>query len=213
MLRSRFFRMVVCLLVVFSLQGLRLCDRPAADTLTDGAYPAAQLRWLRGTNRQERKLSKYDFLIRKYAAQIGMDWRLLAAIIFHESKFNELATSPVGAKGLMQVMDIAAEHYGIPEADLYDPETNIRLGAQVFSDFEDQFRREGVDSTDVFRFALAAYNVGNGALSRRRAEADSLGLNPNEWAAVATVFDRYDLTTPAYIDAVEATYAKYCRRF
>ena len=49
MLRSRFFRMVVCLLVVFSLQGLRLCDRPAADTLTDGAYPAAQLRLSGGT--------------------------------------------------------------------------------------------------------------------------------------------------------------------
>ena len=66
--------------------------------------------------------------------------------------------------------------------------------------------------TDVIRFAIASYNVGGGALARRRAEADSLGLNRNSWADVATIFDREDHTTPGYISAVEETYAKYCSR-
>ena len=211
--RSRVIRIVVCLLVLFSLMGLRSCGRPAPEASFDGSCPAAALRWLRDGNRRERKLSRYDFLLKKYAARIGMDWRLLAAIVFHESKFNERALSPVGAKGLMQVMDIAAVHYGVPEANLFDPETNIWLGTLVFDDLEDQFRREGVDSADVFRFALAAYNVGGGALARRRAEADSLGLNPNEWASVATIFDREEHTTPAYIDAVEQTYVRYLSRY
>ena len=158
-------------------------------------------------------MSKYDYLIKKYAAQIGMDWRLLAAIIFQESKFNEQALSPVGAKGLMQVMDIAALHYGEPGADLFDPETNIRLGTDVLEDLVEQFRDEGVAEEDIIRFAIASYNVGGGALARRRAEADSLGLNPNSWSDVATVFDREEHTTPAYISSVESTYAKYCSRF
>lgn len=209
MFKCRLFRIVVCLLVLFSLQGLRYCGRPVPPVASESACPAAALKWLVPSNRQERRLSRYDFLIRKYARSIGMDWRLLAAIIFHESKFNEKAVSPVGAKGLMQVMDIAAIHYGMGDVDLFDPETNIRLGTILLDDLMGQFRREGVDSADVVRFALASYNVGGGALSRRRAQADSLGLNTNEWAAVAIVFERVDHSTPAYIDAVEATYEKY----
>jgi len=213
MTRSFWFRFVVCLLVLFSLEGLQSVGRADAPTADEGSCPAVALRWERDGNRRERKISPYDFLLQKHAARIGMDWRLLAAIVYHESKFNELATSPVGAKGLMQVMDVAALHYGMPEVDLYDPETNIQLGTTLLEDLFSKFRREGVTDADLIRFALASYNVGGGALSRRRAEADSLGLNPNDWAAVALIFDREDHSTPAYIDAVESTYAKYCQRF
>ena len=210
MVRSPLFRIVVCLLALLLLRGTIQHERRPADA---GGCPAASLRWLTTPNRGERRLSPYDFLIRKYAAGIGMDWRLLAAIVFHESKFNERATSPVGAKGLMQVMDIAAIHYGEPDADLYDPETSIRLGTELLEDLVEQFQKEGVADEDVIRFAIASYNVGGGALARRRAEADSLGLNRNSWADVATIFDREDHTTPGYISAVESTYARYCARF
>lgn len=208
---ARFLRIIVCLFALLLLSAC--CLRERRQPVDAGACPAASLRWLTTPNRGERRLSRYDFLIKKYAAQIGMDWRLLAAIMFHESKFNERALSPVGAKGLMQVMDIAAVHYGEPEADLFDPETNIRLGTDVLEDLVEQFQREGVAEEDVIRFAIASYNVGGGALARRRAEADSLGLNPSVWADVATIFDREDHSTPGYISAVEETYAKYCRRF
>ena len=209
--RTRLIRIVLCLSVLFLLQTGCLRERPRpVDT---GACPAAAFRWLTTPNRKERHLSRYDYLVRKYAGKIGMDWRLLSAIIFHESKYNERAVSPVGAKGLMQVMDIAAEQYGMPDADLFDPETNIRLGTVLLEDLVEQFRNEGVADEDVIRFAIASYNVGGGALARRRAEADSLGLNRNSWADVARIFDRDDSTTPAYISAVEETYARYRLRF
>lgn len=210
MVRSPLFRIVVCLLALLLLQGACLRVRRPADA---GGCPAASLRWLTTPNLGERKISAYDFLIRKYAGAIGMDWRLLAAIVYHESKFDERATSPVGAKGLMQVMDITAVHYGEPDADLYDPETNIRLGSVLLEDLVEQFREEGISDEDVIRFAIASFNVGGGALARRRAEADSLGLNPKVWSDVATIFDREDHTTPAYISAVESTYARYSSRF
>ena len=208
--RTRPIQIVLCLFVLFLLQTGCLHERRHPSD--EGSCPAAALRWLTTPNLKEKRLSRYDFLVRKYAGQIGMDWRLLSAIIFHESKYNERALSPVGAKGLMQVMDIAAVHYGMPDADLYDPETNIRLGTILLEDLIEQFQREGIAEEDVIRFAIASYNVGGGALARRRAEADSLGLNPNRWSDVATVFEREEHTTPAYIRAVEETYAKYQSR-
>ena len=213
MVHTRWFRVVVCLLVLFSLQGLRTCDRTVDPASEEGACPAASLYWMHRKNVRERRLSRYDYLIKKYADRIDMDWRLLAAIVYHESKFDEQATSPVGAKGLMQLRDIAALHFGMPEADLYDPETNMMLGTKLLEELFAKFRKEGVADEDILRFSLASYNVGGGALARRRAEADSLGMDPNDWAAVATIFDREDHSTPAYIDAVESTYARYCQRY
>lgn len=211
MFHSFRFRIVVCLLALLLLQ--EGCLREQLQSDDAGACPAAQFRWLTTPNRSERKLSHYDFLLKKYAAGIGMDWRLLAAIVYHESKFNERALSPVGAKGLMQLMDVAAVHMGEPEADLYDPETSIRLGTVLLEDLVEKFRQEGVSDEDVIRFAIASYNVGGGSLSSRRARADSLGLDRNSWSDVATIFLSDSSTTPAYISAVESTYAKYCTRF
>lgn len=211
MFHSSLFRIIVCLLALLVLQEGCLRERQPSDDA--GSCPAAELRWLTTPNRSENNLSRYDFLLKKYAAGIGMDWRLLAAIVFHESKFNELALSPVGAKGLMQLMDVAAIHYGEPEANLYDPETSIRLGAVLLEDLVKKFRKEGVSDEDVIRFAIAAYNVGGGSLANRRAQADSLGLDRNSWSDVSTIFLRDSSTTPAYISAVESTYAKYCKRY
>ena len=158
-------------------------------------------------------MSRYDFLLKKYAQRIDMDWRRLASIVYPESKFDEQALSPLGAKGLMQLMDVAALHFGEPHADLFDPETSIRLGTMLLEELLEKFAREGVDSPDVLRFALASYNVGGGSLARRRAVADSLGLDRNVWADVARVFNLDDHSTPAYIAAVEATYERYCARY
>lgn len=213
MIHTRWFRVLVCLLVLFSLQGLCTCrtDGPSAS---EGAYPAASLRWRAMQNAGERRLSRYDFLLKKYAARAGMDWRLLAAIVYQESKFDAQALSPMGAKGLMQLRDVAALHFDRPEAQLFDPEENLDLGTMLLDELFEKFRREGVAEEDIVRFALASYNVGGGALARRRAEADSLGLDPNSWSAVATIFDRDDQsTTPAYIAAVEQTYQRYCQRY
>lgn len=209
---SRWFRIIVCVLVLVLLQGFSDCayrSRP----YDEGVCPAASLPWLTQHNAKERRLSRYDFLLKKYAQRIDMDWRLLASIVYHESKFDERALSPLGAKGLMQLMDVAALHFGEPHADLFDPETSIRLGTMLLEELLEKFAREGVDSADVLRFALASYNVGGGSLARRRAVADSLGLDRNVWADVAHVFDLDDHSTPAYIDAVEATYERYCARY
>ena len=64
-------------------------------------------------------LSGYDDLIRQAADTLGWDWRLLAALVFRESKFDPKAKSWVGATGLMQLMPKTGKAYGVqPLGDL-----------------------------------------------------------------------------------------------
>jgi soluble lytic murein transglycosylase-like protein len=156
-----------------------------------------------------QSLSPYDDLVRRHAARIGMDWRLLSAIIFHESQYNIDAMSSMSAKGLMQVRDVTADHYGIPTDDLFDPDTNIKLGTMLFDDLLRDFRQEGLDSANVIKFALASYNSGGGALAKRRAEAAEMGLNPDNWDDVAVAYTKYSTVTPSYIEAILDTYRLY----
>ena len=95
----------------------------------------------------------------------GLDPALVAGLIKQESSFNPRATSPVGARGLMQIMpDVGrqlARSRGIRNLDadrLYDPGLNIQLGT---AHLRGLFRgnREVVQ-------ALAAYNAGESRLAR-----------------------------------------------
>jgi soluble lytic murein transglycosylase len=95
----------------------------------------------------------------------GLDPALVAGLIRQESSFNPQATSPVGARGLMQLMpDVArglARSRGIPNLNterLYDPALNIQLGTAHLAELF-RARRETVQ-------ALAAYNAGESRVAR-----------------------------------------------
>lgn len=205
-------RIILCLIVLFAVKTCALNVKTADSNDTD-LYPAASLRFLHDGNRNEKRLSPYDFLIKKYSAAIGIDWRLLAAVIWHESKFDAGAQSEMSAKGLMQLRDVTALHFGQPDADLFDAETNISLGSKLIAERLEQFRKEGMEESDALRFALASYNSGGGALASRRDEALERGLDPSKWEDVAKVYADYSTVTPAYIQAVEETYERYCRLY
>ncbi|HHB52295.1 MAG TPA: lytic transglycosylase F, partial [Saprospiraceae bacterium] len=61
------------------------------------------------------KISPYDQFIKTFSKEIHWDWRLLASLIYQESKFNPQAESWSGAFGLMQMMPETAEKYGISD--------------------------------------------------------------------------------------------------
>ncbi len=79
---------------------------------------------------------EYRDWVKKYSQENGLNPNYTAAVIFSESRFNPQATSPVGARGLMQVMPQTGlgiarhleEEASYNPANLYDPETNIRYG-------------------------------------------------------------------------------------
>ena len=72
------------------------------------------------------------------AHEVGLDPLLVLAVISVESRFNPIAESVVGAKGLMQIIpkyhQAKLVHVG-GEAALWDPEANIRLGALILQEY------------------------------------------------------------------------------
>ena len=99
----------------------------------------------------------FDPIIVQAAGEIGVDADLIRSVIKAESGFDPRATSPKGARGLMQLMPETARELGV--SDPYDPKQNIYGGARYLKRL--LIRYDGhVDS------ALAAYNWGMGNLER-----------------------------------------------
>ena len=130
-------------------------------------------------------LSPYDDLIKKYAHKLGWDWRLLAALICQESRFNPEVESNRGAYGLMQILPSTAESLGFPNIE--EPETNIAAGIKYLQFLEKNIKLEDTSKVNQQKFILAAYNAGIGRIEDCRAFADSQGLNSDNWDEVASV--------------------------
>jgi soluble lytic murein transglycosylase-like protein len=103
-----------------------------------------------------------DELISQIAAETGLDPKLLHALVIVESAYDPGAVSPVGARGLTQLMPGTARELGVTNA--FDIEQNLRGGARYLAI---QIGRFG-----DLRLALAAYNSGPGRVAR-------LGRVPN----------------------------------
>jgi membrane-bound lytic murein transglycosylase F len=104
------------------------------------------------------KLCPYDDQLKKEAAVIGWDWRLLASIAYQESNFNPRVKSWVGAIGLMQVMPETGKYFGV--RDLWNPEKNISVGTRFLKFLDDYWKKTVTDEEERKKFVLASYNVG-----------------------------------------------------
>lgn len=103
-----------------------------------------------------RGLESYQRHIDAAAAETNLDSALIASVIHAESGGNPQAVSPAGAKGLMQLIDSTAQHYGVVNS--FDPGENIRAGSRFLKHLMDKYK-------DV-KLALAAYNAGPGNVDR-----------------------------------------------
>lgn len=125
-------------------------------------------------------ISPYDHVFKKYAQEMGWDWRLLAAIAFSESGFDPNATSWMGARGLMQVMPKTARSFGVNEGDLGDAEVSIRVASKILKEL-DGIMRSRTSAGERIKFVLAAYNAGSGHVTDAIALAGKYELNPRVW--------------------------------
>lgn len=154
-----------------------------------GRMHEAEDRYFRSYNVRPRsgaaadRISPYDGIIRKYSSLLGWDWRLLAAVVFKESRFSVGAYSRRGAAGLMQVKLSTAEYYGV--TDLLDPEENIRAGVLHLRRIQERYQEQGLDSVNVVKFTLAAYNAGESRIRDCVNFTMDLGRDFMDWDTVA----------------------------
>ncbi len=106
------------------------------------------------------RISVYDELIQENAKSLGWDWRLLAAVVYKESAFDTTATSYAGAQGLLQLMPVTLERFGVTNPN--DPVESLRGGVKYLQ-YLDKFWLERVPETNErIKFILASYNIGQG---------------------------------------------------
>lgn len=125
-------------------------------------------------------ISIYDELFKKHAQKSKYDWHFLAAICYHESRFQNNLTSWAGAAGIMGLMPKTAKSLGLSSDDRMNPDLSIGAAVglldrldKIFNKIEDRRERE--------KFILAAYNGGNGHINDAQALAKKYGANPYVW--------------------------------
>ncbi|MCY1264849.1 MULTISPECIES: transglycosylase SLT domain-containing protein [Pseudomonas] len=100
----------------------------------------------------------YAELVAAAATANELPAALLHAVIKTESSYNARATSPKGARGLMQLMPATAREMGV--TNVYDPKANIQGGARYLKRLMTMFDND-------IRLAVAAYNAGPQAVLSR----------------------------------------------
>lgn len=129
---------------------------------------------------KDGSISPYDNLFRKYAAVLGWDWQLLAAIAYQESRFDPNVISWAGAEGLMGIMPNTARALGVSPHELKDPEIGIKTGVECLKRFRQGFS-EVEDQMEEIKLTLASYNAGIGHVYDAQHLAEKEGKSPNIW--------------------------------
>ncbi|MBQ6014695.1 MAG: transglycosylase SLT domain-containing protein [Bacteroidales bacterium] len=172
-------------------------------------------------------ISPYDSLIKVYSDSVGLDWRLVAAVIYHESGFDNDVRSRRGATGLMQMMPSTAEWLGA--GDISDPIEGVRIGTIYLKRIHNAYRNHTDDPVERMKFALAAYNAGVGRIQDCIKFAAIRGVDPSSWDNIVALipemnddaileidtikFGKFKGTeTIAYVENVLSKYEQYKRR-
>jgi membrane-bound lytic murein transglycosylase F len=125
----------------------------------------------------------YEEIFKAVAPQFGLDWRLLAAIAYQESRYNPFAVGRYGEYGLMQIMpatwDLMAPQVGA--SNPWDPYSNVLVSAAFLAFLRDSFSASGYPE---YYWVLVGYNWGPGNVRQ-------LWSNGQGWDHVPAVPRRY----------------------
>jgi membrane-bound lytic murein transglycosylase MltF len=129
---------------------------------------------------ERRKFLALIQYFKAYGDTYDVDWLLMAAQGYQESRLNQDTRSRVGAIGVMQVMPATGKELGV--GDITKVEPNIHAGIKYMRWMIDQYYgKEPMTPLDKALFAFASYNAGAGRVAQLREEAARRGLDPNVW--------------------------------
>lgn len=125
------------------------------------------------------KISRWDETIKSASKVIGWDWRLLSSLVCQESRFDADVISWAGAFGLMQLMPLTGQRYGIDITS--SPENNINAGTMYIKSLQAMFEQKIPDEKERIKFILASYNAGPGHVLDAMKLAEKNGMDPGIW--------------------------------
>lgn len=149
-------------------------------------------------------------MFKKFGAQYNLDWMLMAAQGYQESRLDQAARSHVGAIGVMQVMPATGESLKV--GDITKVDSNIHAGVKYVRHMVDQYySKEPMDAENQMLFAFAAYNAGPGRIRQLRREARERGLDSNAWFnnVERIASERIGRETVTYVSNIYKYYVAY----
>lgn len=130
-----------------------------------------------------QEISPFDKLFQKHAKIVGWDWKMIASIAYHESKFNPEISSPRGAYGLMQLMPSTMASMNISPASSID--SQVEAAVKVLAKIDNSFKNSVSNPTERIKFTLAAYNIGIGHVKDAQKLAAKHAGTSSQWETVA----------------------------
>jgi membrane-bound lytic murein transglycosylase F len=149
------------------------------------------------------RLPRFRPWFEQASEESGIDWRLLAAVGYQESKWDPLAVSNNGALGVMMLTSNTAEALGIK--DRTNAQQSIFAGARYLAEMREKVP-DRIPEPDRTWFTVAAYNVGFGHLEDARVLAEMDGKNPDSWTDVRDELPR--LAEARWFTKVKRGYAR-----
>ncbi len=170
-------------------------------------------------------ISPYDTYFQRYAKKYGIDWRLLAAVAYQESRFKPSLIGRKGSFGIMQITPQTSEHFGVSEMETI--EQQIESGAKVLASHQRKMQNKGIDNENMPYFVLAAYNAGFMRMEDAMKIAEFQHKDATKWENIKeTMLDlnnnnvrkklvlqtgKYNAKhTLKYVNEVSITYRHYC---
>jgi membrane-bound lytic murein transglycosylase MltF len=161
----------------------------------------------------KEEMAKYAQVVKffqSYGDKYDMDYLLMAAQGYQESRLDQKAKSQVGAVGVMQVMPATGADMKV--GDITQTEPNINAGVKYMRFMVDQFfEKEPMDKLNKGLFAFAAYNAGPGRIQKLRKEAEQKGYDPNKWFNNVEIIasQRIGRETVTYVSNIYKYYIAY----
>jgi membrane-bound lytic murein transglycosylase F len=126
----------------------------------------------------DSRISPYLAAFKAAGEKYNIDWRLLAAMAYQESKWDPEARSHMGAYGIMQITAPTAQDIGL--IDPANPVKNIMAAAKYLNQLRTMIP-DNAPEPDRTYLAMAAYNIGIGHLTDAIKLTKAQGGDPNRW--------------------------------
>jgi len=148
-----------------------------------------------------KRFEKLSHIFKTYGEQYGVEYLIVAAQGYQESRLDQSVRSGAGAVGVMQLLPTTASDKSVAIKNIDEVEPNIHAGIKYldylrqryFSDLED-------DPLNQTLLALAAYNAGPTRMINMRNKAERLGYDRNVW------FDNVEMIAAKDIGAETVQY-------